>query len=555
MTTSPWTTTVFAIEISLALVASFVQAQTKPQITPATVLQSPPPIPKAKSPALPIPTIIEMLAGSFQANDESLKQYRAPDWFRDAKFGIWSHWGPQSVPMNDGWYARTMYQEDSEAYQYHLTHYGHPSIFGYKDIIQLWHAERLDTDHLMRLYKDAGARYFVALGVHHDNFDNWDSKYHAWNSVNYGPHKDIVGMWEVSARKAGLRFGISEHLARSYSWMNLSHGADKSGPYRGVPYDGNDPRYVDLYFPKNDETTVKYPVNPPLWWEREWFYRMKDLEDRYHPDLLYSDGALPFGEIGREFLANYYNSNMAWHGGKLEAVYNLKKIEEHGDYIEGIGIQDVERGKLGSIKEEPWQTDTSIGSWFYNDSHIDYKTAGANVIRELIDIVSKNGNLLLNVPQRPDGSLDPGAEQMLEDIGAWMRKNSQGIYATRPWKVFGEGPSVKGQIAALTIDAADGSKNEAKQQYSPEDLRFTRSKDGTILYVFCLAEPGPELHIRSLGKAAGLLKTHIASIRTLGGTDMLKWKQQSDALVIQMPRDLQPSAALGVKIVLRPSGI
>lgn len=547
MTTSSCNTKMLEAVIAIVCLTCLVRAQS---VTPvANQLSSPPTIPKPSVSATPIPAQIDMRPGFFQPTDESLKQYRAPDWFRDAKFGIWSHWGPQTVPMNDGWYARNMYQEGSIAYKYHLAHYGHPSVFGYKDIIQLWHAERLDTDHLMQLYKGAGARYFVAMGVHHDNFDEWNSKYHTWNAVNYGPHKDIVGMWQASARKAGLPFGISEHLARTYSWMNLSHGADKTGAYEGVPYDGNDPRYVELYLPKNDETTVKYPVHPPLWWQREWFYRMEDLEDKYHPDLLYSDGALPFKDIGRQFLANFYNSNMAWHGGKLEAVYNLKNIQEHGEYIEGIGVQDVERGKLDSIKSQPWQTDTSIGSWFYNDSHIDYKAAGSDVIQQLIDIVSKNGNLLLNVPQRPDGTLDPDAEVMLHDIGAWMGINGEGIYATRPWKVFGEGPSAHSQNAGMIIDAADGSKNEAKVHYTSKDFRFTMSKDGTILYAFCMAMPGRELHIQSLGKAAGLLDKRIASVQMMKTGLFLKW-DQSESLTVVLPADLSPTPALGLKITL-----
>jgi alpha-L-fucosidase len=355
----------------------------------------------------PIIAPSEIAAGPFQPSDESFNQYHYPDWFRDAKFGIWAHWGPQAVPRQGDWYARKLYlgpgsidrktgQEVATSgpdYQFHVKQYGHPSKFGYKDIIPLWKAEKWDPEQLMALYKKAGAKYFVSMGSHHDNFFLWNSKIHRWNAVQMGPKKDVVGLWQQAAQKQGLRFGVSEHLGASYTWFQASHSADATGPMAGVPYDGNDPQYQDLYHkkaaPDDRGWLTKDPEN-----QKEWFHCIKELIDNYHPDLLYSDSAFPFGDVGRSMVAHYYNQNIARNGGKLEAVYNCKQVSG------GKWVQDLERGVMDGINPEPWQTDTSIGDWYYRTGQ-KYKSA-TNIIQMLVDIVSKNGNLLLNVVQRPD---------------------------------------------------------------------------------------------------------------------------------------------------------
>jgi alpha-L-fucosidase len=185
--------------------------------------------------------------GPYQPTAESLKQYKYPDWFRDAKFGIWAHWGPQAVPRHGDWYARELYQEGSDDYKDHLARYGHPAKLGYKDIIPLWKAEKWNPEKLMALYKKTGAKYFVSMGSHHDNFFLWNSSIHRWNAVNMGPHKDVVGIWQKAAKNEGLFFGVSEHLAASYTWFQSAHGADTAGQFTGIHYDGNDPQYQDLY--------------------------------------------------------------------------------------------------------------------------------------------------------------------------------------------------------------------------------------------------------------------------------------------------------------------
>ncbi len=386
----------------------------------------------------------------FAATRESLRAYQVPEWFRDAKFGIWSHWGPQSAIEDGDWYARKMYIQGTDQYQYHIEHYGHPSKVGYKDLVGIWKAEKWEPDYLMGLYKKAGAKYFVSMGVHHDNFDLWDSKYTRWNAVKMGPKRDVVGAWRDVARKHGLRFGVSEHLWISYKWFAVSHGADKTGPLAGVPYDGVDPQFADLY---HDAGCVPFIDNLtwnddgiPDSWRRHYLDRMTDLIDKYQPDLLYTDGHLPFEEYGLRMVAHLYNLSAQLHGGVTEAVYTSK---EPSDCAVGTCVLDHERGVADSISQNPWQTDTCIGQWHYKRGQ-KYKTA-KKVIDMLTDIVSKNGNLLLNFPLPNSGELDPEEIKVLEGITGWMAVNSEGIYSTRPWKIYGEGPSTKVEIKLRPI--------------------------------------------------------------------------------------------------------
>ena len=280
--------------------------------------------------------------GPFKPTDESFKQYRYPDWFRDAKFGIWAHWGPQAVPRQGDWYARNMYIQGSAQNKYHVATYGHPTKFGYKDIIPLWKAEKWDPEKLMALYKKAGAKYFVSMGVHHDDFYLWNSKVHRWNAVEMGPHKDVVGLWQQAAKKNGLKFGVSEHLGASFTWYQPSHRADTGGIYKGVPYDGADPKYQDLYHPKADANDKGWlTINPDR--QRDWLKSIEELTNTYHPDLLYSDSQFPFGDIGRTMLANFYNDNLSYNKGNMTAVYNAKQASK------GMWVQDLERGVQDEI--------------------------------------------------------------------------------------------------------------------------------------------------------------------------------------------------------------
>ena len=469
--------------------------------------------------------------GPFKATDASLETYQFPDWFRDAKFGIWSHWGPQAVPRQGDWYAKKMYQEGSDVYKYHLEHYGHPSEFGYKDIIPLWKAERFNPEALMALYKKAGAKYFVSMGTHHDNFFLWDSKIHDWNSVKMGPKKDIVGLWQDAAKKEGLKFGISEHLGASYTWFQPSHGADKNGAYKGISYDGANPDYKELYHQKTAEGDTEWmTTNKKM--QEEWLTSINEVVNKYQPDLLYSDSKMPFGDIGRTMIANFYNTNVRANNGVLEAIYNCK--EPSG----GKWVQDMERGVMDEINPHPWQTDTSIGDWYYRTGQ-EYKTA-TYTIQMLCDIVSKNGNLLINIVQTPEGDVEPDLLKTLEEIGNWIAINGEGIYGTRPWKVFGERP-------AQSVTVKTAKFNEKNITYGEDDIRFTKKGDH-LMYAFCLEQPTKDIAIKSLGKSANLNTQKIRSITLLGSDEVLEWKVKKEALIIKKPKKLPDFHVIGLKI-------
>jgi alpha-L-fucosidase len=467
--------------------------------------------------------------GPYKPTDESLKQYKYPEWFRDAKFGIWAHWGPQAVPRQGDWYAKRMYQENDPAYKFHVANYGHPSEFGYKDIIPLWKAQKWDPDKLMELYKKAGAKYFFSMGTHHDNFFLWDSKIHNWNSVKMGPNKDVVALWQQAAKKQGMKFGVSEHLGASYTWFQSAHASDKTGPKAGVPYDGANPAYWDLYHAKA-EADDKGWLTTNLVFQIEWFNSIKELIDNYHPDLLYSDSQMPFGDVGRSLIAHYYNQNVGTNNGTVDVVYTCKQPSD------GKWAQDVERGVLDTVSDFPWQTDTSIGDWYYRTGQ-KYKTAN-EVIQMLVDIVSKNGNLLINVVQTPEGDLEPDMLQILEEIGVWTAANGEGIYGSRPWKTYGE-------KSAEAKAVKPGRFNE-NYKFNSKDIRFT-TKDG-FLYAYCLGTPAEDIVVKSLGKKSRFAGDQVASVKMLGSEAKVKWSVTDNGLVIKKPAKLPVWQVIGFRI-------
>jgi alpha-L-fucosidase len=480
----------------------------------------------------------------FLGTRRSLQSYQVPQWFRDAKFGIWSHWGPQSAIEAGDWYARSMYLQDSAQYLYHCETYGHPTKVGYKDLVNDWKAAKWDPEHLMGLYKKAGAKYFVSMGVHCDNFDLWDSKFTRWNAVNMGPKKDIVGIWRKAALQQGLRFGVSEHVWLSYKWFAISHGADKTGPLAGVPYDGADPRYADLY---HDTGCLPFVNDQRGWsgnedgipesWKKHYLDRMTDLIDKYQPDLLYTDGHLPFEEYGLKMVSHLYNVSAQLHGGVSQAVYNSK---ETSDCAIGTCALDHERGVSDAIAANPWQSDTCIGQWHYKRGE-KYKTA-KKVIDLLTDIVSKNGNLLLNFPLPNSGELDWEEMQVLDGITKWMEINSEGIYASRPWKIYGEGPSTK-------VAIVPGNFNEDKLgDYTAEDVRFTTK--GTTLYAFVQGWPGKQASVQALGFESPQQPGKIQHVSVLGYKGSVKWSQESGALKVQMPEEKISDIGITLKVEL-----
>lgn len=483
--------------------------------------------------------------GPFEPTWESLRQYECPDWFRDAKLGIWAHWGPQSVPMYGDWYARNMYIEGTDQYYHHWRVYGHPSKHGWKDVVKEWKAENFDPEYLMDLYVKAGAKYFCALAVHHDNFDNWDSKYNRWNAVNVGPKKDIVGMFKEAARKRGLPFGVTEHLGASFSWWAVNKGCDKSGPYAGIPYDGNDPEYVDFYHPNKDEYIkqqesgfVWYTENS--WWHRHWFDRIKDLIDKYKPDLLYSDGPLPFDRYGLGIVAHLYNTSIKGHGGVNYAVYTQK---DRNPLVYSIGVLDIERSVQKDKFPYPWQTDTCVGGWFY-DVRQKYKSA-KQVIEMLVDIVAKNGNLLLNFPLRPDGTLDDECINILNKMAEWIKINGEGTYGTRPWYIAQEG--------STTVQPKHRF-DEPDVEYTPQDYRFTQK--GNCIYAFQLGWPEDGMALIksfSAGESGPLLRVlDIEKVELLGYDGKINFELKKEGLLLTgLPKKRPVEYAHCFKIICR----
>ena len=484
-------------------------------------------------------TDLPVAPGPFTGSRDSLTNYACPDWFRDAKFGIWAHWGPQAVPMEGDWYARKMYQQGTPDYNDHLARWGHPSTNGWKDIIPLWKAEKWEPEKLIELYKKAGAKYFVSMGSHHDDFFLWNSKLHKWNSVQVGPRRDVVGEWQAAAKKNGLPFGVSEHLGASFSWFQDSHKSDKTGPLAGVPYDGANSNNWDLYhFPAAPDDKSSWYTKDPHW-QQQWYYEIKELVDNYHPDLLYSDGPVPFGnEVGLSQIANLYNTSTADHGGKSEAIYNCK--EPSG----GRWVQDYERGVGGGISPVPWQTDTSIGDWFYN-RHWKYQPLSWTV-HMLVDITSKNGNLLLNVVLRPDGTLDPEVETMLHELADWTAVNGEAIYGTRPWLVFGEG-EVK----------AKGGAFKENFTYTAKDIRFTTK--GKNLYAIAMGWPEEnKMLIRSLAATGDATQNKIEKVELLGRAGELKFAQTTNGLAVELPGEKLSDLTCALRITgsnLQPAPI
>jgi alpha-L-fucosidase len=441
--------------------------------------------------------------------------------------------------MMGDWYARKMYQPGQSDYNDHLQRWGHPSTNGWKDVIPLWKAEKWDPEKLIELYKKAGARYFVSMGSHHDNFFLWNSKLHRWNSVQMGPHRDVVGEWQKAAKRNGLHFGVSEHLGASFTWFQDAHKSDRTGPLAGVPYDGANSNYWDLYhFPADPGDTGWYSKNPR--WQQEWFNEIEELVDNYKPDLLYTDGGVAFGNaVGLSQIANLYNVSLAsQRGGRLrnlsgrkgaellmisesqiratsQAVYTCKQTSG------GRWVQDYERGVNGGISPYPWQTDTSIGDWFYNKNW-KYQPLSWTV-HMLVDIVSKNGNLLLNVVLRPDGTLDPEVETMLHQMADWTAVNGEAIYGTRPWLVYGEG----------SVQARGGAFRE-NMSYTAKDIRFTTK--GKTLYAIALGWPDDgKMLIKSLARTADPVQNIIRKVELLGYTGKLNFEQTPDGLAVELP--------------------
>ncbi|HNP20920.1 MAG TPA: alpha-L-fucosidase [Panacibacter sp.] len=460
----------------------------------------------------------------YQPTWESLENYQVPDWFRDAKFGIFIHWGVYSVPaFGSEWYPRQMYQKDSKEYQHHIATYGTQDKFGYKDFIPMFKAEKFNADKWADLFKKAGAKYVVPVAEHHDGFPMYNTSLSRWNAYNMGPKRDVVGEIAEAVKKQGLILGVSSH--RIEHWWFMNGGRDFNS-------DVNDPAYADFYGPATKENPWDTLQKPKVSAEymNDWLMRDIELVNKYHPQLFWFDWWIEQKEMEpyrKSFAAYYYNQGLAWNKG---VVINYKNESYPGH----TAVLDLERGKLGGIREMAWQTDDAIGnnSWGYAAGNT-FKSV-QYVVTNLIDIVSKNGNLLLNIGPRSDGTITEEETNVLLGTGKWLNVNGEAIYGTRPWKVFGEGPT----------ESASGSFADQKIPFNAKDIRFTTK--GKTLYAIAMGLPTENTTINSLGLKQGNGK--IASVKMVGSTQPVKWKQQDDALVIEPFKNYPSANAVVYKI-------
>ena len=504
-----------------------------------------------------------------------------PEWLRDSKFGIWIHFGPQSAGESGDWYARKMYVEGTPAYENHLKNYGHPSEVGYKEVLRDWNPKKFNPQALVDIYKDAGARFLIIQGVHHDQFDMWNSKYQPWNSTRLGPKRDLIGEWEKAARKAGIRFGLTFHHEYSWWWWQTAFQSDTKGDKKGVPYDGNltladgkgkwweglDPKYLYGINLREYETVAEAANSrwsPPQagifsghleyaeWYAKWWALRMMDAVDKYNPDFIYTDGTdqQPFSGSGtgtgykcdamQRVIADFYNKTLD-RRGKVD-VFSIVKFRKQTNGT----VNTCETGIPENIKtDQAWIAETPVGDWFYG---LNFVYSSDAVIRYLLEIVARDGAVGVSIPLRPDGSLDEGCVKMLKEVGEWMRINGQGIYGSSAWSVLGEGKDGKLNVLPGGFIGA----NQANHSFYTTDFRFTVGKDGAI-YAWCMTVPkaGDKLKIVSLGSDAGIGKKHVTSVELLGEKNKIEWKQEADGLSIVYPDSAHLKTAVGFRIVCK----
>ncbi|WP_295771920.1 alpha-L-fucosidase [uncultured Mucilaginibacter sp.] len=525
---------------------------------------------------------IPIAKGPFEPNWASIeKNYPGePEWLREAKFGIWVHFGPQASGESGDWYARRMYVPGSTAYKNHLEKYGHPSESGYKDILKDWNPEKLDPAKLARIYKDAGARFLMIQGVHHDNYDLWNSQYQPWNSVNVGPKRDIIGEWSKAARASGIRFGVTFHHEYTWWWWQAAFGSDTQGLKKGVPYDGNltladgkgkwwdglDPRLlygIDLRQYKGVAAAAKSAWTPPAagifsrhlsydkWYATNWALRMMDVVQNYDPDFIYTDGTVqgPFTGDGtgtgykanamQTVIADFYNRTLAKRG-----KVNTFSVVKFRNNTNGT-VTTEEFGIPANIKtDQPWIAEVPVGDWFYAPG---FTYDSGMMIKYIIEAIARDGNAAICVSLLPNGSLDEGSQKMLSEVGVWMRRNGEAVYGSRAWVIPGEGKETNGKIKMLP-----GGKLERKQaefKFDEQDFRFTVGKNKS-LYVFSMMVPdaGSVLNVKSLGIDAKHLGRPIKNVSMLGYDGNLKWEQTNSGLKITCPGMTSLSTSVVFKV-------
>lgn len=450
------------------------------------------------------------------------KHYRIPDWFRDAKFGIFIHWGVYSVPaFEDEWYPRKMYEKGSRAYKHHIKTYGDLTKFGYKDFIPEFKGEKFDPEEWVSLFKEAGAKYVVPVAEHHDGFSMYNSAVNKWNSVKMGPKRDVIGELKKAIQRNGLHFGLSNHRAEN-AWFFT--------PGTKIPSDVQNPEYRSIYGPclekpKKDSTQISGIYGSNKQSRKEWLLHSYELVDLYQPELIWFDstvGLKPFKPTFYKFMAYYYNNALDWN---KKVVINTK----YG-YGDNIQVHDIERGKSSKIEKFPWQTDTSIGleSWGYIKGE-SFKSPN-KIIDDLVDIVSKNGNLLLNIGPKSDGTIPLEAQDALRKIGRWLKINGEAIYGSRPWVRASEGAVIKGR-----------GSTEDSEPYTAQDICFTTKRN--VLYAISLDWNPEGIVIHSLNDT-----TKVEEVSMLGSDTDLSWVQTPNGLKVSFPEQKPSEYAHVLKI-------
>lgn len=536
-----------------------------------------------------------MAPGKFEPTWSSIdKNYPGePDWWRDGKFGIFIHWGPQAAGKSGDWYARRLYEPDQVAYKNHLAAYGHPSESGYKDVLHQWNPSQWDPAKLVQAYYDAGFRYALVVGVHHDNYDLWNSRYQPWNSVNVGPKIDFLARWKTELAKHHMRFGVAFHHEYTWWWYQPAFGSDSTGPKAGIPYDGNltladgkgkwwqglDPKRlytIPLHYNTIDTNGKPFPLkeiahgyqgifgnnlNYAHWYATQWAMRIEDVIDHYDPDFIYTDGnsTQPFSgaksgsgykcDAGARVVADFYNKALARKDKPFDKVSIIKFLPTNrgaGRTFEGSYPKNIKTDQL-------WMGDMAVGDWFYEPGF--YYDANM-VVHALLEYVCRDGNLTLCVSLTPEGGMDSGSAAMLKDIGAWMKINGEGIYGSRAWKKLGEGEMItdsKSREPRLkTLPGGKLGKRHAEFTFSTKDFRFTQGKNGAI-YAYCLAvpKPGEVLIIQSFGTEAKLLDKKIVSVSMLGSHEPLQWEQRANGLRITVPAHIPTRFSTAFKVSMQ----
>lgn len=507
--------------------------------------------------------------GPFEASWESIeKNYPgSPQWLRDAKIGFWVHFGPQASGESGDWYARNLYKPGHIAYENHLRNFGHPSELGYKEVLRDWKPSKLDPEALAALYKKAGARFLLIQGVHHDNYDLWNSRYQPWNSVNIGPKRDFLKEWAEACRRNDMRFGVTFHHEYTWWWWQTAFASDSIGEKAGIPYDGTltladgkgkwwegyDPQMlygIDLREYETVESKTHTPTGQPgpgiysghldycKWYATQWALRIMDVTANYKPDFIYTDGNTQGPFTGRKTGVGYKCNAMQ----TVMADYFNRMLKEKGE-VDGFAIIKFRKPTNGAVntaesnfpdtinRSQPWIREAPIGDWFYAPGFV-YDPS--TVIRFIIEAIARDGNVALNIPMLPDGSIEDKCVAMLEEVGKWLDINGEAIYGSRAWHTLGEGEIVNGKLKKLP--GGKLSERHSEFKFDANDLRFSVGKDGS-LYAFCMNLPknGEKVRIKSLANGKG---TEIKSVELLGSDQPLKWEQTDDALYIECPDEI-----------------